>query len=283
MIAPRTPRRSISARPAAAVPPGDVTIRRRSRAGDVLGRKELSRPADRREDEPAGALVGEARDDACILERLDDEAEERRPRARERRGRVEEPLLERHDLAEQREAREHGLLGGGVREPARRERERPGADPHADVRHEAEDGGVDVQDRLERRRAHPGGHRCDRLLRRDQVGHLAQHALDVDRLHAQDDDVGLPYQVGVRLDVADAETLGQRGRAAGAAIGDEDALGHRLVGADPAGHHRGGHVARPEQADDGGALAHGRESVSGTDGPGRGLTARGCRPRVSTG
>src|SRR4029079_5117286 len=58
-------------------------------------------------------------------------------------------------------------------------------------------------------------------------------------------------------DVANAMALGQRGGAARSAVGDQQALRHRFVGADPAAHHRPGHVACADQPEDGILLAHG--------------------------
>jgi hypothetical protein len=99
--------------------------------------------------------------------------------------------------------------------------------------------GVHVEDRLQRGRGHAGSHRRDRLGGRDQLAHLTQHPLDVDRLHAQHHQVGLGRHLGVVLEVPHAVLLGQRGGAAGSAVGDQDPAGHVRVGPHPAAHHGG--------------------------------------------
>ena len=106
----------------------------------------------------------------------------------------------------------------------------------------------------------------------DQLGGLAQHALDVDRLDRDQHHVGAAHELGVVGDVLHAEPLGQARRAARAAVGDEDALAQRRIGAQPALDHGAGHVAGADRAQDGrrvhasdgtcGRLASQREAVT---------------------
>ena len=60
--------------------------------------------------------------------------------------------------------------------------------------------------------------------------------------------VGAAHELGVVGDVLHAEALGQARRAARAAVGDEDALAERRIGAQPALDHRAGHVAGADRA-----------------------------------
>ncbi len=90
----------------------------------------------------------------------------------------------------------------------------------------------------------------------DQGRDLAQYTLDVDRLHSQYDDVGGGHQLGVVGHVLHAVALGQRSGPARSAVGDHDAPGEARVGVDPAGDHRGGHIAGSDQPDCGSFTAH---------------------------
>ena len=148
-----------------------------------------------------------------------DEAEEGRAGARERRGGVEQPLLERDDGAELPEPAEHARLGVGARERAAREAERARADLDADVRHAAEERHALLEHVLERRRGDAGRDRDDGGAGVDQLRGLAQHALDVDRLDGDQHDVGAAHELGVVGDVLHAQPLGQARRPPRAAIG----------------------------------------------------------------
>ena len=136
----------------------------------------------------------------------------------------------------------------GARERATREAERARADLDPDVRHAAEERHALLEHVLERRRGDAGRDRDDGGAGVDQLRGLAQHALDVDRLDGDQHDVGAAHELGVVGDVLDAQALGQARRPPRAAIGDEDALGQRRVGAQPALDHRAGHVAGADRA-----------------------------------
>ena len=119
--------------------------------------------------------------------------------------------------------------------------------------------------------ATPAATETTAVLGVDQLGGLAQHALDVDRLDRDQHHVGAAHELGVVGDVLHAQALGQARRAPRAAIRDEDALGERRVGAQPALDHRAGHVAGADRAQDGGRV----HASDGTCGRLAGTQARG--------
>ena len=98
--------------------------------------------------------------------------------------------------------------------------------------------------------ATPAATETTAVLGIDQLGGLTQHALDVDRLDGDQHHVGAAHELGVVGDVLDAEALGQARGAARAAVGDEDALAERRIGAQPALDHGAGHVAGADRAED---------------------------------
>ena len=248
MMPPRTDARSICARPAAAVPPGEVTMRRRSEQLMPVSSSTLAVPTIVERISARAVEADSPARDAGVLEGLDHEAEERRARPRERRGGVEQPLLQRDDGAELPEPAEHARLGVRARERAAREAERARADLDPHVRHAAEQRHALLEHVLERRRGDAGRDRDDRGVGVDQLGGLAQHPLDVDRLDRDQDDVRAAHELGVVGDVLHAEALGQARRPPRAAIRHEDAPGQRRIGAQPALDHRAGHVAGADRA-----------------------------------
>ena len=130
----------------------------------------------------------------------------------------------------------------------------PGADLDAHVGHAAEERHALLEHVLERRRGDARGDGDDRRLGIDQLGRLAQHALDVDRLDRDQHHVGAAHELGVVGHVLDAEPLGQARGAARAAVGHEDALAERRIGVQPALDHGAGHVAGADRAEDRGRV-----------------------------
>ena len=146
-----------------------------------------------------------------------------------------------------------------------------------DVRHAAEERHALLEHVLERRRRDAGGDRDDGGAGVDQLRGLAQHALDVDRLDGDQQDVGAAHELGVVGDV-----LRRRGARPGAPPGPSRDRSTRMrsasagIGAQPALDHRAGHVAGADRAQYG----RGVHASDGTCGRLAGTQARGVTLRA---
>ena len=129
MMAARTPADSRARRPAAVVPPGEVTLARASAGGRARG-QELGRAAQRLDGEVGGDIAGQTHEDAGVDERLGDQEHVGGPGARQAGDGVELVLGDPDDRADRTE----DLLGpdevglGGRRTPG------DGRCAHADER-----------------------------------------------------------------------------------------------------------------------------------------------------
>ena len=155
----------------------------------------------------------------------------------------------------------------------------PDADLHADVGHQAEDRHVLVEDRLQRHGLHARGHRREAPCRGPMRPASSRITRSTSIGFTHSSTTSARSTSSALLAACDDAALGRQARrAAGAAVGDEDARGPLGLGAQPALDHGGRHVAGADEADRRGRVAHRAGFYGGghtrADGP------RGCpRPR----